>query len=202
MDTTRNFASTYRHPTNINEVAQVFRDKLTPDEMKEYLKLTVEKLEDYHKTFLIFDDDNNGRISKYEIQKVMTALGEKISTTKLDEMVKQIDYDDDAELDFDEFTCLMVKRNAENQNIEEELVLVFNRFDKDGDGEIGVQDLMETMLELGHSIDLEEAHDMVFQMDKDEDGSINFLEFVQTMLYDTLDTELLATEKRFGLGDK
>ena len=39
-------------------------------------------------------------------------------------------------------------------------------------------------------------------MDKDEDGSINFLEFVQTMLYDTLDTELLATEKKFGLGDK
>ena len=88
MDTSRNVTSTYRHPTNIDEVAKIFKEKLTPEEMKEYLKLTEEKIEDYHKTFLIFDDDSNGRISKYEIQKVMTALGEKISTTKLDEMIK------------------------------------------------------------------------------------------------------------------
>ena len=97
----------------------------------------------------------------------------------------------------------MVKRAAENQNAEEELVLVFNRFDKDGDGEIGVQDLMDMMQELGHPFDMEEAHDMIYQIRKEEDdGSINFQEFVQTMLYDTLDTELLATEKKFGLGEK
>ena len=87
MDTTRNIISTYRHPTSAHEAAQIFKDKLNPEEMKVYLKMTAEMLEDYHKTFLIFDEDSNGRISKLEIRTVMTALGEKISTTKLDEMI-------------------------------------------------------------------------------------------------------------------
>ena len=78
---------------------------------------------------------------------------------------------------------------------------VFNRFDKDGDGEIGVEDLIEMMTELGYPLDLEEARDIIFYVDKDENEKINFLEFVQTMMYDTLDTELMQEDKKFGKKD-
>ena len=93
-------------------------------------------------------------------------------------MIEQIDYNNDGEIDFDEFICMMVKRLHENDSIEEELVTVFNRFDKDGDGEIGVDDLVDMMRELGHNIEEQEAQDMIFCIDKDEDGTINFEEFV------------------------
>ena len=77
---------------------------------------------------------------------------------------------------------------------------VFKRFDKDGDGEIGVDDLCDMMHELGYDLEEQEAQDMIFCIDKDEDGMINFEEFVQTMLYNTLDQELVATESQYGLG--
>ena len=78
----------------------------------------------------------------------------------------------------------------------EELVLVFNRFDKDGDGEINVSDLAEMFREVGHVIELEEVHDMLYILDKDEDGTLNFSEFIQIMMFDTQDESLNALEEQ------
>ena len=56
-------------------------------------------------------------------------------------MILEIDYDADGMIDFDEFTCLMVKQIKDVEDSEEELVIVFKRFDKDGDGLINALDL-------------------------------------------------------------
>ena len=149
---------------------------------------------DYKSVFDIFDDDESGAISRYEIAKVMSALGEQATPAKIDELVEAVDFDHNQHIDFNEFICLMVKKLTEGNDAEEELVTVYKRFDKDGDGEIGLDDLTQMMNELGHNMDQEEARDLIFCMDKDEDGQINFLEFVQTMMYDTLDTELMNIE--------
>ena len=57
-------------------------------------------------------------------------------------MIKKIDYNQDGECDFDEFVCLMVMTLAKADHEEEELVTVFKRFDKNGDGEICASDLI------------------------------------------------------------
>mmetsp|Transcript_26196 Transcript_26196/g.30599 ORF Transcript_26196/g.30599 Transcript_26196/m.30599 type:complete len:126 (+) Transcript_26196:219-596(+) len=124
----------------------------------------------------------------------MNALGERVTQATVEKMIDAVDLNKDQHVDFNGFICLMVKKLAEGHSLEEELVTVFNRFDGDGDGEIGIDDLLSIMKELGHPCDEEEARDMIFCIDKDEDGHINFLEFVQTMMYDTLDMELEANE--------
>ena len=43
----------------------------------------------------------------------------------------------------------MVKTLATADQEEEELVTVFNRFDKDGDGELSWQDIQKMFIELG-----------------------------------------------------
>ena len=83
--------------------------------------------------FELFADTRVGKISNSDVEKVMNELGEYPTHERVLEMVKEIDYDCDGMVDFDEFTCLMVKQMRDVDNSEEELVTVFKRFDKDGD---------------------------------------------------------------------
>ena len=63
----------------------------------------------------------------------------------------------------------MIKFLFEADQGEEELVTVFKRFDKDGDGEISSEDLRAMMNELGYDVDVQEAQDMVMFFDNNDD---------------------------------
>ena len=48
---------------------------------------------------------------------------------------------------------MMIIQMCKSDKAKEPLVLVFNRFDKDGDGELNESDIMLLFQELGHDID-------------------------------------------------
>ena len=163
---------------SIEDAAPIFRDKLNEEEQAVYLKLKLDTLQEYKEIFDIFDETGDGTISNDEIGKVMQGLGENPTPERIDELIGEIDYNNDGEVDFNEFVVLMVKTLNEADKAQEELVEVFMRFDKDGDGEISAQDLQTVFVELGYECDEDEARDMITFFDKDEDNSINFAEFV------------------------
>ena len=68
-------------------------------------------------------------------------------------MIKRVDYDQDGRIDFKEFVCMMIIQMCMSDKAKEPLVLVFNRFDKDGDGELNESDIMLLFQELGHDLD-------------------------------------------------
>ena len=74
-----------------------------------------------------------------------------------------------------------------DDHAEEELAIVFNRFDKDGDNELDQNDLVEMFRELEMETSVEECMDMLYCFDKNDDEKISFEEFVQIMLYRTDD---------------
>ena len=121
---------------SIEDAAPIFRDKLNEEEQAVYLKLKLETLQEYKEIFDIFDETGDGTISNDEIGKVMQGLGENPTPERIDELIGEIDYNNDGEVDFNEFVVLMVKTLNEADKAQEELVEVFMRFDKDGDGEI------------------------------------------------------------------
>ena len=60
---------------------------------------------------------------------------------------------------------------------------MFNRFDKDGDGELDMNDLMLMFEELGNPITSLESMDMLCFFDQSNDEKMSFEEFVKIMLY-------------------
>ena len=165
-----------------------------------FMKLEENHVHHYKEIFDIFDIDGDGQIQNVEIMTVMQqALQEKVSESQVNEYIKSVDNNNDGQVDFEEFICLMVKKLVQQDSMEEELVEVFNCFDKDRDGQIDTKDLVKIMRELGQPIDEEEAEAMIFHLDQDEDQTINFMEFVQCLMYDTQDMELMQVEHDHGL---
>jgi len=58
--------------------------------------------------FTIFDKDGNGYISWPELHHLLSNLGEKITPSEAEDMIKEVDTDGDGMINFDEF-CKILK---------------------------------------------------------------------------------------------
>merc|ERR1712093_248717 len=58
----------------------------------------------------VFDKDGNGFISAAELRHVMTNLGEKLSDTEVEEMIREADTDGDGQINYDEFVRMMMSK--------------------------------------------------------------------------------------------
>lgn len=61
-------------------------------------------------SFSVFDEDGSGQITKDEMQGVMSQFG--LTEQELDEIIKEVDHDGDASIDFEEF-CKLVPDESE-----------------------------------------------------------------------------------------
>lgn len=56
--------------------------------------------DELYRTFMSFDQDGNGKISKSELGAVMNKLGDRLTPDELQEMIKAADLDGDSQIDF------------------------------------------------------------------------------------------------------
>ncbi|XP_065000166.1 uncharacterized protein LOC135633995 isoform X1 [Musa acuminata AAA Group] len=64
--------------------------------------------EELREAFKVFDIDNNGYISPSELMSVMTNLGEEVTKEIAAQMIMEVDADGDGQVDFKEFSTLMM----------------------------------------------------------------------------------------------
>ncbi|GLB41005.1 putative glycoside hydrolase family 92 protein [Lyophyllum shimeji] len=83
-------------PEFLTMMARKMRDTDSEEEIKE--------------AFKVFDKDGNGYISAAELRHVMTNLGEKLSDTEVDEMIREADVDGDGQINYDEFVKMMLSK--------------------------------------------------------------------------------------------
>ena len=147
---------------------------------------TFNVIEDVVSAFRIIDSNNDGSLSKSELEAGMNSFGKKFSQVEIDSVFSLADVNTDGEINYSEFVSVMFpsassalskfrKQNRTLQNARD----AYDRFDIDGDGEITHEELVAG---LGGEYTANEI-DAIFAMgDTDQDGQISFLEFSKIML--------------------
>ena len=97
-------------------------------------------------TFAMFDENNSGDIDKTEFSKLTDALGLEINEKKQNEMIKNLDKEGNGCIGYEDFVQFMSK--LQFGNAETHLETAFNEYDKDMDGEVGLEDLLKVSEEL------------------------------------------------------
>ena len=141
----------------------------------------VENYENYKKVFDFFDKNKDGCISSRELEEVLESLGEKVSLSILQELISQLGYDNQDNINFQELYNLLEIRNKNILN-EDDFVALFNIFDIDGNGVITANELVKVMKLLDEQISVSKAEELINEADLDGDGCINFHEFLRIMM--------------------
>ena len=147
---------------------------------------TFNVIEDVVSAFRIIDSNNDGALSKSELEAGMNSFGKKFSQVEIDSVFALADVNSDGEINYSEFVSVMFpaaasalakfrNKNRTLQNARD----AYDRYDIDGDGEITHDELVAG---LGGEYTANEI-DAIFAMgDTDQDGQISFLEFSKIMI--------------------
>merc|ERR1711907_210491 len=134
--------------------------------------LTEEQMEEIREAFGLFDADASGMIDVRELKAAMRALGFEVKNEELKKMVSDVDNDGNGTIEFGEFLEMMTGKMGEKvsklfdddntnkisfrnlarvaeelgENIDdEELQDMINQADRDGDGEINIDEFYRIM---------------------------------------------------------
>merc|ERR1712010_409251 len=134
--------------------------------------LTDEQMDEVREAFNLFDNDQSGAIDVRELNAAMRALGFEVKKEELKKMISDIDNDGNGAIEFGEFIEKVFKlfdddntgkislRNLRRvaqelgENIdEEELQDMINQADRDGDGEINIDEFYRIMKKKGNFLE-------------------------------------------------
>ena len=82
-------------------------------ELDEFVKMMSRKVKEsenekeLREAFQVFDKDNDGFISPFELRYVMQNLGEELTDFEVHEMIREADLDGDGKVNFSEFVYMM-----------------------------------------------------------------------------------------------
>jgi Ca2+-binding EF-hand superfamily protein len=139
-------------------------------------QLTEDQEDEIREVFDLFDVGENGTVARKELKLMMRALG--VEARK--ETLARLQAGKTGPLTFEEFLSLMTQILNE-QEIQEEMMKVFNLFDVDGKGKITFDNLKSVAQQLAENVTDDELREMIREADLDRDGAVNASEFVRIM---------------------
>ena len=166
--------------------------KLERAVFKKIVELLKTRLISAETAFGIFDKNKDGKISREEFRSAMNNMGIKISVPELDSIIRSIDSDQDGNIKYKEFikklqiygaTCVTEEQQILNTVYESikklgySLDEVFQIFDRDSDGVINRQDLMDSFNNFGLGLSAVEIQKIMKLIDSNKDGCIEMAEF-------------------------
>ena len=93
----------------------------------------------FQRTFKIFDDAGDRKLSRDDLLYGLTDYGLDISGDEVDELMAHLDTDGSGSISFDEF--LTGLRGAPNEMRQEFIDRAFEKFDADGSGKLTMDDI-------------------------------------------------------------
>lgn len=127
--------------------------------------------------FRLIDRDNDGVVSRHDLEALLTRLGASDVAT----MLSEVDGDGDGSITV-ETLMTHVGSGFESGSDPEELKEAFEVFDTDRDGRISAEELLRVFKAIGDErCTLEECRRMIEGVDKNGDGFVCFEDFSRMM---------------------
>merc|ERR1711934_56477 len=143
-------------------------------------EMTEDQKREVKEAFDLFDTDNSGAIDAKELKIAMQALGFEPSSDEVAKMVRDIDIDGNATVEFGEFIEMMEGKMS-NKDPVEEMQKAFKMYDTEGKGKITVKDMERVAKELGENLSHEELQGILDESDRDGSGTLTEDEFIRVM---------------------
>ena len=136
------------------------------------------EIKDLKEIFSAFDTDKDGQISLQELEKGLLELNSIHSCEQdIEDLFNSIDVDKNFRIDYTEFLAATISEKTYLQK--DRLFEAFCMLDKDNDGRITKEEIMEVLrLEKDKEKDIE---NYIKQVDINGDGIIDYIEFLQLM---------------------
>ncbi|CAN0876660.1 Probable calcium-binding protein CML16 [Linum grandiflorum] len=126
--------------------------------------------------------DSDGSLTHLELAALLRSLGLKPSGDHLHSLLSNIDVNGNGYVEFDELVAVILPDINEEVLInQEQLLEVFQSFDRDGNGYITAAELAGSMAKMGHPLSYKELSEMMSQADTNGDGVLSFHEFANIL---------------------
>jgi len=89
--------------------------------------LSEETIQKYIEVFKNFDDNNSGTIEPHELVRILNEVGVRKSAKEVSEIIKEVDYNGDNEINFAEFLA-MLQLQQSGPTTDDAVDAVFDRF--------------------------------------------------------------------------
>ncbi|OQR93078.1 dynein 18 kDa light chain [Achlya hypogyna] len=141
--------------------------------------LTQEEIDACRESFVHFDKDGSGTIDKYELAKVLEAMGQRPTEEELFQMISEVDEDHSGEIEFAEFLQVIEQQKLRAMEYDDESDFV-DAFVACGggpgkEGHVERRVLVQLIKkDFGLPIDIDK---MLDELDTDGSGEIEYDEF-------------------------
>jgi len=131
--------------------------------------------------FRLFDTDKNGKVTRAEIESLVSTLGGETDCPHVQDLLKASD--EQGSVDLPSFMKLWQKFkesvSEDGDDSEEEIKNAFKDYDADGDGYITRDEMVKVITNMGFvSNKEEEVTKCLREMDLDGDGRVSYAEFM------------------------
>ena len=105
-----------KNQTIFQMISNLEKDGIHQVDFDQFLNLMTARInekeskEDIRKVFRLFDEENSGYITAYNLKKIAKDLGEQMEEVEIREMIERADTDGDGRITFDDFYSIMTKK--------------------------------------------------------------------------------------------
>ena len=138
--------------------------------------LTEEKIKECKIIFDLIDKDKDAKINSEELGPALRVCGASPSQQELDMLI-----DNSNLITFEKFIDIYEKL-INNQDSEDDIINELKKLDKNGTGNITVNDLKNLLVNFGEVLTKEEIDDVIQEANADKSGNINIEKFAKILL--------------------
>jgi calmodulin len=143
--------------------------------------ISQEKKDELRSVFMLFDKDGSGELDADEVTKLLNLLGQNVSSSEAEELIKAVDVDGNGELDFNEFLYAVCGDHDHATRMK--LQGAFDMYDVDKSGKLDRGELLKMGSMLSDVFTEDDLDGIISAADKDGDGEIDGQEFINLLLH-------------------